>query len=939
MAATGGKANSHDRKDFKDKIRDFVEHFTANTSFHGVRYTFEAATCFGRTIWVLVVIAFSAWFTYQVVERVAYYKTDPVTVDMNVAYNRSLRFPSVAICNTNQFRMTKAWEAGIYRKLETFYGADLNTRRNIEILDDLNITQTILDMAHRKEDMIKKCVWKGHDCSHHNFTQRMTDFGVCFVFNDLMSVRDPDEFKTQNTGASSGLQLFLNAEVYELSPGPHLPAGIQVLIFNGHDHPRVLDLGTAVPVFEVSRAALHLSSVSRLPDPHGRCASHTLRDFKEYSFQACLAEVITNATAESCGCIGYEQRWVGPDRPPYCNLSTLYGCHSDVNARSFTGTCPHPCHQEDYTTTLSNTGLSTTSISAMLNVFRSDAPLLANYRKALLLRQLVDEDTVEDDKDMLHGLYNTHHKLQVEVQTPLRANMSNIDRELLKALTELESIDDRLANATKSQTENYEYVFRVQTIEKFLNPKLVELEIRTWELTVTVLPYELKPNMFNNDPSAQKTTKLLIRQLQNYFSESKALIYTVEKMYNIYTLKILKENLTEYNGLSVPRGIINYNRDAIIQAIHKFSNFGQVLRDKMELFEDMALRLPTDNKTLFETWYHEMLAAANEINGVSLGQFRSSAQELLKEMKKVSNTLRDGIKKFQESNAKFKHFLFAILDLMSTYDWKKSRYRVDAVERVFTEVVEQAYDLIPIWEKVTKEKLIALVTPLSVFKDAIVDYRRGSNVVMETLTKFEETKLDSKSIRLVHDAITAVQIDLPDISVAFASETAKILPLLLNLEKAFEDVYHLIGGVEKARDGFLAELDDFLYEVESFNKTLRIDDVMIRKNVLALQVFYQSLSLTEVSKSPAYTWFALLCDIGGTAGLFLGASFITILELLYFIGRNIRAPQLIPVAKVKSSQVESSTSVGDIAPIINTSKTGIERKYSDEFSIKAADSN
>ncbi|XP_064649955.1 acid-sensing ion channel 5-like [Lineus longissimus] len=325
-------------------------------------------------------MSFFVWFNYQVLERVRYYQTHPVTVDMNIAYNNSLEFPSVAICNTNQFRMSKAWEAGIYRKLEVFYGADAEARRNITNLDDRNMTQTLLDMAHTKEDLIKKCTWKGHYCSYHNFTQLVTDFGVCYIFNDLQaneSVRDPSDYEVENTGASFGLQLYLNAEEYERSPGPRLPAGIQVLIFNGNDRPRVLDLGTAASVFEISRAALHVSSMSRLSDPYGDCASKILRDFKVYSFQSCLAEIFTNATAEQCGCIGYGQRWVGPDRPPYCNFSTKYGCYHDVNARSFTHSCTHSCKRKDYTTTLSKTGLSTTSIGALLDVIESDATLLA----------------------------------------------------------------------------------------------------------------------------------------------------------------------------------------------------------------------------------------------------------------------------------------------------------------------------------------------------------------------------------------------------------------------------------------------------------------------------------------------------------------------------------------------------------------------------------
>lgn len=48
-------------------------------------------------------------------------------------------------------------------------------------------------------------------------------------------------------------------------------------------------------------------------------------------------------------------------------------------------------------------------------------------------------------------------------------------------------------------------------------------------------------------------------------------------------------------------------------------------------------------------------------------------------------------------------------------------------------------------------------------------------------------------------------------------------------------------------------------------------------------MYYHSLSYEAEKEKPAYSFEKLLCDIGGAAGLFLGASFLTIIELLDFI--------------------------------------------------------
>ncbi|XP_022086803.1 acid-sensing ion channel 2-like [Acanthaster planci] len=68
----------------------------------------------------------------------------------------------------------------------------------------------------------------------------------------------------------------------------------------------------------------------------------------------------------------------------------------------------------------------------------------------------------------------------------------------------------------------------------------------------------------------------------------------------------------------------------------------------------------------------------------------------------------------------------------------------------------------------------------------------------------------------------------------------------------------------------------------TFDETLRY----IRDNWIFLDVYYESLNFEKYVQSEAITLSALISDIGGQMGLFLGASFITITEILHYLGRK-----------------------------------------------------
>ncbi|XP_070560646.1 acid-sensing ion channel 2-like [Ptychodera flava] len=52
------------------------------------------------------------------------------------------------------------------------------------------------------------------------------------------------------------------------------------------------------------------------------------------------------------------------------------------------------------------------------------------------------------------------------------------------------------------------------------------------------------------------------------------------------------------------------------------------------------------------------------------------------------------------------------------------------------------------------------------------------------------------------------------------------------------------------------------------------------KNLAKLNIFFQELAVHEVEEEKAYNIFGLLCDIGGSLGLWLGGSILTVIEIL-----------------------------------------------------------
>ncbi|CAI2355903.1 unnamed protein product [Caenorhabditis sp. 36 PRJEB53466] len=60
-----------------------------------------------------------------------------------------------------------------------------------------------------------------------------------------------------------------------------------------------------------------------------------------------------------------------------------------------------------------------------------------------------------------------------------------------------------------------------------------------------------------------------------------------------------------------------------------------------------------------------------------------------------------------------------------------------------------------------------------------------------------------------------------------------------------------------------------------------------REHAAMIEIYYEQMSYEILRESESYSWFNLMADMGGQAGLFLGASIMSVIEFLFFAVRTL----------------------------------------------------
>ncbi|XP_074653009.1 degenerin-like protein del-10 [Tubulanus polymorphus] len=391
---------TEDKQTFKEALSDFSN----DTAFHGVRYIGHSPTITIRCIWLMLFFGMTGALIYQVHDRVKYYISRPVTVDISLDNNRGqIPFPAVTICNTNTFRLSDVYNDGLFKSIDRFYrqnvrpitpktenistNTNLSTTENISItgnystedaLKNVDMRSLILKYGHRLNDTVKSANFQSEALTMANLTTMLTDYGQCFGFNHDKK----KHLYSQGTGAAYGLNLLINLEQYQDMEGDHKSAGLKVLVHDKHQGIRMKDLSLSVPPSMSALIDVQAKKTTELQDPYGNCMKYAQRQ------SMCEHNCYIRVTSSICKCLPFyaEDSTAGL---PYCTLEQHRYCYQLELARmrrnqTVCGTreCPPPCQQLTYDSRISYAALSKSMARKMAQKEKNNLNMLADYKMA-----------------------------------------------------------------------------------------------------------------------------------------------------------------------------------------------------------------------------------------------------------------------------------------------------------------------------------------------------------------------------------------------------------------------------------------------------------------------------------------------------------------------------------------------------------------------------
>ncbi|KAI8510571.1 Acid-sensing ion channel 2 [Branchiostoma belcheri] len=319
---------------------DSVEReYAAETSLHGVGKIAGARHRGVRLIWSALFLGMFGVATWQITERfVAYFQFDTVT-NMKVEFRDVLDFPTVTICNFNNFGSLDAWlriAAMHYPGLEPGQSlAEFTLRAGFDIHTSL-----------------KHCLWRGQTCNSDNFTHIFTSFGNCWMFNG------DGKMNQTISGVGNGLQVAIDIqqdEYTENAPTGNLDAGIRFIVHSPSEPPKVDTQGISVgPGIHAYASISKIEFTNEIPPwgsflsflqghvslghltlkkapkaftneipPWGQCdPGRALQYYSGYTKTGCLLECRADHVADECGCRTVSM----PGTLDYCQPADVTGC-------------------------------------------------------------------------------------------------------------------------------------------------------------------------------------------------------------------------------------------------------------------------------------------------------------------------------------------------------------------------------------------------------------------------------------------------------------------------------------------------------------------------------------------------------------------------------------------------------------------------------------
>ncbi|KAJ1368297.1 hypothetical protein KIN20_029402 [Parelaphostrongylus tenuis] len=754
----------------------------------GVRHL-KANDPWSRYIWCFIIIVFVVLALIQIYSQIKLFHSAPVATNIDAQYASAITFPTIAICNNNQFRLTYITGARILnRRARSNKGSIKSISGNPrsvfeEVLEkawDMDAVRFLRSAAHWKSRMILGCTWpNGTSCRLSDFKPVWTLSGLCWAINT-----DPKRpLEVVGSGVDHSLRLLLNVETYERIDActnhfrTNSIPGLKILMYNQTDTPLNSHNGVNAPAGYSVDIRFRIQYHNRLPGDH--CIAET-EEYKTHDQQfssasnhrTCVIRRTLRDIEYECECSmarAFTEEHVAKHRA--CSVDDYFGCVKQVIERTMAQglrgrKCLPPCESVEYIAMQDLNRLPQNLMPALIEGNEQDD------------EDDVDQDEMDEDKaaylDASQVSYikrNAHrayekqarHQEDIFLRTKrriarLRAAVHNVS--LLEwgwHGNDFVGMFDRLSNQTEcfsSISKQHEAITTAMTS----HPTVSE------ERRASQVLYLIDQEAHRMDPKKFKTVADIKRLYGDRVEVALRQIYdvveVVDKLWRIFVpstfMSVLRANVSRM--------------DRIVELMTQYETGKLQRRAWAEKMQSRQMRHFFDDE-FTEGWYQPIL------------------QDLEYSLYKV------------------------IIELENEY-WPRFRYHM---------------------QNGTAMKIISLL-------------------VFDEISSDREEVLD----RLVNDLYNCAVGDVKEV-------TTETLRSFKRLYRELQSSYTNL---------FKKELPDYLENFE-------FGDKFVRENFAMVNVFLQQMHLEHWSQARTYGFWSLACDIGGALGLFLGASMLTIIEVLY----------------------------------------------------------
>ncbi|XP_063427504.1 uncharacterized protein LOC134711007 [Mytilus trossulus] len=861
---------SSEKRIKKDK---YLNEFGNQTSFHGFRYVTEhSQLTIRRLLWFLLILACFGGLLFQIVDRVAYYYGWPVTVNVVVNYNNTLQFPAVTICNQNAFKASLAAEHGWYELIDQMFSS--HRTQGIEkyirnsMYENISLETLYLNTAHEREDFIFRCSWKGIPCKQDDFDKILTDHGVCFTW----SSKDNDY--VSSPGVENGLKLKLNVEQYEYMPGPHNAAGIKILIHDRLEIPMVHALGQAMSTGANVFTSVQLMKVVNLPSPHGVCSSRELNFIDRYSQGDCKLDCLSHTAAKICGCRhiympsknglylhfsfyinGKKSSHIVNKRqnnenfdvvgyPPVCTIGQYYSCLKQIlddfpSRYEEDCNCPVPCKSNAYHSEISYA--SNSKFAGKKFISKNLTEILINKLKnAKEVTSRMDGDSFQKFKDLYTIFHTKLSVLEIKLLEDLTSLLSVLKVRLSASFNHLRSV----CTWKKWLYRYQEYV----VLKNFIRPRDAFEESNIHIISLAFNEYVLT---IESNLRSLNSTVFLDTSVREFLYQQ-----TVDKLLN--RQEIVRRSQINFAQLGTAYregvGIFNYTYDYAPRSHNDYAVPVYLLKESLS-HNKYAVKFTNRLEYCLNSTY-DILTYFKELVDKTYASRNLTEEDIIQ-----------GSDDFRS--------------VMGSFSFSKAVTYYEVIERPYR-ILQQRY--------LEFEKIcFSAETDIHTVEEAV-------DSLTETIISFNNTYFEP--LHLISSVIDRYLSN-------FDGEKLVIGKQFLSDLKTFEDVKEIIDSnytelqamitlYETVGEDGTAFLQSFTYLKEYFsayNEMMDINNEFIKENFMQLDLYYKQMSYEEITQQKAYDSFALICDIGGSMGLFLGASLLSWCEILDLFIINFMLPR------------------------------------------------